>query len=413
MSTAKPSLALAFLLFPVSAACIAGATSSAGETSTPARDARREPGESIIASAPQGMSLNDLGRPFTRDFVRLQGTDGRSIFPHASSPQRTPQHAFEHNVETIDSWEEWAAYAAAWGLGAEAGDARSSRFASYRAVQIAEVYEIDDTTAMANAPRNAVYYPWRIYMGYSYEVVIHGAAQRFHAGVRAALPMFSGSIEDFVGRYELELDARGRGLRPVRGRAIFARTAEQIESSYLPSAGEPVPILVEWRRIPGREGHVERIEWVELREGCAGEPGCEACRTWSFERIEVNFPRRKSDGRAWDADDSPPDTVLTLRVASDHRVSTKLQVYERMWDLDSPVTVPAGESLQLRAIDSDLVADDPMFVLPVEVPSTIEGGRLPFGSGTATAVGRCVDPQARAVSPRRRLPSNARNPRSR
>ncbi len=82
----------------------------------PTREARREPGESVIAPAPQGLSLNDLGRPFTRDFVRLQGTDGRSMFPSASRPQRTPQHAFEHSVETIDSREEWGC--SCGGLGA-------------------------------------------------------------------------------------------------------------------------------------------------------------------------------------------------------------------------------------------------------------------------------------------------------
>ncbi len=268
------------------------------------------------------------------------------------------------------------------------------RFASYRAMQISEVYEIDDTTAMASAPRHAVYYPWRIYMGFSYEVVIHGAADRFHAGVKAALPMFSGSVEDFVGRYELELKARGRGLRPTHGRAIFARTAEALESSYSTSTDEPVPILVEWRRIPGREGHEERIEWVQLREGCAGERGCELCRRWSFDRVEVKFPRRKRDGWAWDADDSPPDTVLTLRAAEDDRVSSKQQTYARTWTLDPPVTVPPGETLLLRAIDSDLMADDPMFVLQEEVSGTIEEGRLVLGSGTAVAVGRCVDPHA-------------------
>jgi hypothetical protein len=374
------------------------------ETSTPTQEPSREPGESIIAPAPRGLSLNDLGRPLTRDFIRLQGPDGRSMFPSAAQPQRTPQHAFEHHVETIDSQEEWAAHAVAWGLGAGVGDAHANRFASYRAVQITEVHEIDDTTAMANAPRHAVYYPWRIYMGFGYEVVFQGSADRFHAGVKAELPVFSGSIEDFTRRHELEWKARGRGLQPIHGRAIFARTTEALEASYAPSANEPVPILVEWRRIPGREGHVEAIDWVELRGGCAGEPGCEVCRSWSFERIEVTFPRRKADGRAWDADDSPPDTVLTLRVDRDHRVSTKQEAYERTWMLDSAVTVSPGESLQLRAIDSDLVADDPMFSLTATVPGTLEGGRLAFGSGTAVATGRCVDPEAATSMPRRRVP---------
>lgn len=404
----KISITLA--LFSIFAACTAASTSPAAETSKPTPEGGREPGESIIAPAPQGLSLNDLGRPFTRDFVRLQGTDGRSLFPAASQPQRTPQHAFEHYVETIDSGEEWAAHAAAWGLGAGVGDARASRFASYRAVQIAEVHEIDDTTVMADAPLYAVYYPWRIYMGFSYEVVIHGDAEHFHAGARAALPMFSGAIEGFAKRYELELEARGRGLHPVHGRAIFAKTADELESSYQASTGEPVPILVEWRRIPGREGHTEKVEWVELREGCAGERGCEVCRSWSFDRIDVSFPRRKSTGHAWDADDSPPDTVLTLQSADDTRVSAKLEAYERTWLLEPPVTVPTGKQLTLRSIDSDLMADDFMLRLSVKVPETTESGRLTFGSGTAVAVGQCVDPFVPRASRSRRSPTRMRIP---
>jgi hypothetical protein len=230
--------------------------------------------------------------------------------------------------------------------------------------------------------------------------------------VKAELPLFSGSIEDFAGRHELEWKARGRGLKPIHDRAIFARTTEALEASYRTSVREPVPILVEWRRVPGREGHVETIEWKQLREGCAGEPGCESCRSWSFDRVEVSFPRRKADGRAWDADDSPPDTVLTLRVDRDHRVSTKQEVYERIWMLDSDVTVPPGESLQLRAIDADLMADDPMFSLSVSVPGMIEGGRLAFGSGTAVVVGRCVDPKAVTAIRSRRTPGRVRIPRS-
>lgn len=399
MHPKKISITLVFLSVP--AACTAASTSPAMETSKPTPDVRREPGESIIAPVPQGLSLNDLGRPFTRDFVRLQGTDGRSLFPAASQPRRTPQHAFEHYVVTIDSGEEWAAHAAAWGLGAGVGDARTSRFASYRAVQIAEVHEIDDTTVMADVPQYAVYYPWRIYMGFSYEVVIHGDAEHFHAGARAALPMVSGAIESFAKRYELDLEARGRGLRPAHGKAIFAKTADEIESRYETSTSEPVPILVEWRRIPGREGHTEKVEWVELREGCAGEPGCEPCRSWSFDRVDVSFPRNKPAGHAWDADDSPPDTVLTLRAADDTRVSTKLEAYERTWRLEPSVTVPTGKTLDLRSIDSDLMADDFMLKLSVKVPATIEGGRLTFGSGTAVAVGQCVDPSV-GLAPRSR-----------
>ncbi len=354
-----------------------------------------ERGETLIAPAPHGMSIDDLGRAFDHDFVRLQGEGGKSLFPQADAPRRSAQHALEHQLEVIDSREKWAAHVSAWTAKAGLDMTSGRRFASYRAVQIDEVFEVDDTTTMAPVPRNAVYYPWRIYTGRSYEIIVEGSEQRFHAVARADFEVFSGDIEAFAGRYDLEWRVVGRGLSPTRPGAIFARTARQIETSYEATRDASVPILVEWRRIPGRQGHTGAVAWVQLREGCPGKRGCEPCRRWSFDRVEVQFPRRKPDGRQWDADGSPPDTVMVLTAGRDRYVSAKRERYARTWVMSSGVKVDVGDRLVLQALDSDLVADDPMFIVDAQVRGTIEAGRLDFGSGAVVAVGHCIEPDGK------------------
>lgn len=366
---------------------------SSAESSPPAssNEDRRGPGDSFIASAAPGISLNDLGRPFTQDFQRFQGSDGRSLFPKAGPILRTPQHLFEHDVDTIDTVEELAANAGAWGIRVASDEGRTNRYASLRVLEIDDVREIDDTTPMQRAPQGAVYYPWRIYMGRSYEVVLEGTSERFHAGVRASLLGFTGNISGFAAEHELTQTVRGRGLAPRNDRAIFARTTREIESHYRSTIDEPVPILVEWRRIPGRRADARPIQWTELRRDCAGEPGCEPCERWSFDRIEVSIPGQKSNGAPWDADDSAPDVVLSLRAAGDERTSSKWAAYQHSWRLDPAVVVDANVRLRLRAIDKDLMSDDPIFALNAKPGGTLKGGRLDFGAGSAVAFGRCTD----------------------
>lgn len=388
------------------AACSGNSTATSRSAATsPSRDAtkRRGPGASFLASAPPGMSLNDLGRPFTADFRRLQGPDGQGLFPKAGPAMRTPQHVFEHDVDTIESEEELAANAGAWNIGLSHDERRSNRYASLRVLEIDDVHEIDDTTAMKRAPRDAEYYPWRIYMGRSYEVVLEGTSESFNAGVRADLLAFSGDITNFADDNELRHTVLARGLAPRNDRAIFSRTTTEIEARYRATVDEPVPIIVEWRRIPGRKGQLHPIEWLELRKGCAGDTGCEPCHRWRFERVEVGIPARKRDGRAWDADGSTPDVVLTLRAAGDIRTSTLEASYRRSWTLSPAVTVDAGTLIQLRAIDKDLMADDPIFTLSARPTGTLRGGTLEFGSGSATAFATCIDGGGTTPGRRRRL----------
>ncbi len=182
----------------------------------------------VRASAPMGMSLNDLGRPFDASFGRLQGPDGASLFPKAQPIPVTPQNAMKHDVVLVRDTQTFQAHASVWGFEARAGASNSQRFASYRAMIVREVHEVDDTTAMRRAPKTAVYYPARIYYGHVYEAVFSGSESNFNAGVAASLGAFSGGIEDFARQHDLKVNTSARGLTPKDGKAIFARSEEEI-----------------------------------------------------------------------------------------------------------------------------------------------------------------------------------------
>jgi hypothetical protein len=352
------------------------------------------PGESMVAAAPRGLSLNDLGRPYTADFVRLQGAGGQTLFPHARAPQRSPQGSMEHYFVVADSEQTLAASASAWGLGGNMDMHAGRRYASYRAVQIKEVYEVDDTTAMRMSPPHAIYYPWRIYLGHSYEMLYEGDVDQFNVGVQANFLAWKAGVKEFASEYHLKLRSVGHGLQPRTDNAIFARTQEEIEKFYATSS-EPVPILVEWREIPGRRGRERTITWNEPRQDCAGQRGCRPCKVWAFDYVEWTIQPRKPTGNAWDADDSPPDVVLTLRArGSSGRTSPKRETYKVEWTLDPPLRVEPGTPVSLRGSDQDWVENDPIASLHTTVQEFHEhDGRVAkvlFDGGDAYMLGRCI-----------------------
>ena len=382
------------------------ATSGQSAAATPPRDPPKPrtptrtrprptppPGKAFIAAAPQGMSLNDLGKPYTADFVRLQGKEGQSLFPSASRPRATEQGRVDHAFVFADSQMKLGANASGWGVSLEAGMATSQRYGSYRAMQIKKVHEIDDTTDPRPTPAHAVYYPWRIYVGHSYEMLFSGSADTFHVGVQATMPFFSGGIEEFSSRYNLQGRFVGHGLKPKTAGAIFATTPEAIMANY-ETSGKPVPILVEWREIPGRRGRQGKIEWSRAKENCAGQKGCEPCAEWEFTELEWTIPTRKTNGAAWDFDESPPDVVVVLTPAGgDPRVSPKMETYKFKWKLTPPLRATANTMVAAAAKDADTVSgNDTIPGSTATVAEFLEGGHLRFGSGSASMRGRCVSP---------------------
>jgi hypothetical protein len=354
------------------------------------------PGESFIAAAPRGFTTNDLGRPFTADFRRLQGDDGKSLLPHAGAPTQSHQGYMEHSFIAAESKRDISAHASAWGLAGGAQAREIQRYASYRAVQIRDVYEINDATPFRDIPTAAVYYPWRVYTGHSYEMLFEGSEEVFTTDVRAQMAVWSLGVKNFAAKYQLAHRSVGIGLKPRTPDAIFARTQEEIEKAY-ETMDEPVVILVEWREIPGRKGNVAEIKWHEPRIGCAGQPGCQACQEWAFDYVEWNSPRT-NNGDSWDLDGSAPDVILSL---IDHdgttRISSEQEVYKFKWKLEPSFRVKSGKYVILMGVDKDLTGNgDDIDRLRTRIQDyhDVEGGtsRVTFGNGSAFMSGTCIRP---------------------
>lgn len=237
-------------------------------------------------------------------------------------------------------------------------------------------------------------------MGRSYEVLIEGDADDFHAGARAELQLISAGIEGFVKKYNLTLRAVGHGLRPSHGKAIFAKTQEQIEESYTAENEMLVPILVEWREIPGRRGSNREIEWASLRAGCPGQQGCEPCESWVLDYVEWQLPAVDTAGRQWDELSGVPDAVLTLRTKN-HEISSPMkETHGFRWKLERPIEVKTGETIHIAAVDVDETEEEFIGSQRFKFDPTYDGQeshvRVSSKDGAAFVLGTCSRPSPSA-----------------
>lgn len=220
----------------------------------------------MLALAPMGISEAQLGRPLDAHFEAFAGQDGERLFPRGQI-RKQGLHQMEHSITAMESRRSWEANigvsAAVWGVSASGGQGSTKRFASYRASQLVESREIDDATEMRPPPPNAVWYVSRLFYGRSYELVFSGDARTFNAAVRARLYFATGGVKMFSETNKIEVKAQGRGLEPANGEAIFATNADEIQKGYR-QAGEPVPVMVEYRTIPRAcVPDDEPIPWLE------------------------------------------------------------------------------------------------------------------------------------------------------
>jgi hypothetical protein len=253
----------------------------------------------IVAPAPPGLTAADLGRPVDARFRPMSGTEGASLFEAAEVHTEIVDefHASLHAIESS-----FALHAAieAWSvsLGIDADSVTEKRFASYSATQLREVLALDETVSLRPPPADAAFYVARIWRGHSYEAVFHGDKRDFHAGVKAELAgVGSIDIAAFAAEHHLELSVHAKGLAPKDGSAIFAKTPEEIAEHYEAAVDDPVPILVEYRDIPGVEaGTGEVIGWLEPR-----------LATLRFERIRIYATGAKT----WIGADAPARWTMT------------------------------------------------------------------------------------------------------
>lgn len=353
--------------------------------------ARHAQGEqhNVLASAPVGFSIYHIGKPHDAGFRLLPGGESRSLFKKRDV-RPSPQGKLTLNAYEITDDETLAANASAWGIvsaGLEVSGKRT--FVTRRLALVDDVLELDETSKMFKAPDGAVYYPWRVYRGRSFEVVCSGSSSVITSSFKAELLVAQGSVMQFAKEAQVDCEAVGHGIKIDGKNAVFAGSLEEIEERF--RDGPTVPILVEWRLIPGRKG--KSSQPPRLREGCAGSEGCKPCESWEFSRYNWQVPRTKPDSNDWDGDGSPPEVVLSIRTMDGvHMSSPEQSTYSVDWTFDAPLSVNAGETVVVTAVDKDVLADDPMATFNAKVPQFLERGALRVGHG-ATLIGKCVGPR--------------------
>lgn len=207
------------------------------------------PGHPIRATAPR-VGPDDLGRAYDAGFSPLRGS--RAIEVESTALVVREVVETEHGYSVVQEEEELLANAGVWGLG-RAGVSRTSgrMHAYFRAAQIRRVVELPlDATMSAHPPPEARYYLAAIYYGHLYEMRFSGTNDTIRAGLSAIFPGGSVDAGGGVSQSGVEFHARGIGLTPVDGRAIFASSDSEISQMYR-ADGEPQPIFVAYARIPG------------------------------------------------------------------------------------------------------------------------------------------------------------------
>jgi hypothetical protein len=222
----------------------------------------------IAAIAPLGMTEAALGRPYSARFEPLIGKEARSAFPTAKAPRKVVVSAWQHQFLTFDSSMQLRANARALTVTGSAALAKNSRVVVWRAVQLTHAIEIDDTTEPRPVGSEGAFYVRKIYFGRVYDVVISGTEESFTAGVRAELLAYGGGVDALKKKYNLRVEISARGLQP-KAMAVFAQDAEEVRAAYVEdptyNSGKPVPVLVEFRRLPGAA--VEEDAPIDWKEG--------------------------------------------------------------------------------------------------------------------------------------------------
>ena len=232
---------------PLAPVAAASPPRPASASIVPAAEVPAGPGWSLITTAPDGISADDLGRTFDSSFQPLAGSG--ALFKR-KDPEKYPE--FRHSVSLVQDRITLAATVRTWGLTSDA--CRDRRLASYRAEQITEIHAVDDMVPPQKAPASATYYLAKVFYGRSFEVRLSGDEKQFHSGLAGTFlsGKLEGGLKTFAEKNRLEFSTVGRGLRPKSGTALFAKQPSEIEENYTVEGSAAVPVEVEYRLIPGR-----------------------------------------------------------------------------------------------------------------------------------------------------------------
>lgn len=224
-------------------------------------------GETVQASV-EAINEADLGRPYNGAFAPITGKDARPLFPAAKAPRKTLVNEWRSDFVEVDNLQTLRANARAWGIADGAIDASTDkRFLVFRVRVVEHVLEVDDTTEprVIDAASGATFYVRKIYFGRMYEIVLSGSRSDLSASVVSKIKLLPAKfgVGLATSQFKLNVVQKAKGLKPTSD-AVFARTVDEIKTAYQnKDMGPPVPILVEYRRIPGVKAEpLEPIDWT-------------------------------------------------------------------------------------------------------------------------------------------------------
>jgi len=148
---------------------------------------------------------------------------------------------------------------------------------------IRRVLTFESHEAPAALPPSARYYLSAILYGHMYEIHFHGSRDTLEAGLSAIFPAGRFSAEARRSTSGIRYGVNMRGLEPTTPDAIFA-TESQVSERFRPT-GEPEPILVAYRPIPGAQQMAEARGPV----------------FYEIAVSEAQVRDSKANGRNWDA----------------------------------------------------------------------------------------------------------------
>lgn len=255
----------------------------------------------VFASAPSTLSTADLGRPCDEKFRLLRGATGAPLYARKVGIPGGANQLAVHFLEASDT-RGLEANAEGWGiLEGDIGRARSRRFLVYRAAEQTDVLEVNDTAyPYRQPPPGATWYIASIFVGRSWEIVVSGDQQSFHAGIKAKLMRYGGGLSTFEDRTSITWSVRGRGLEPNGPEsAVFAHTPEAILSAYRRSA--PIPIYVEYRNLKAVPPS-DHLEWTDAPapDDVRVDRAAVSCGCVAGHNIALSCRARNLGGRSMD-----------------------------------------------------------------------------------------------------------------
>lgn len=223
-----------------------------------------------------GIDESDLGAVFTSDLKRVHGAP--NLF-EAKAPRRAARDEMQHFVLKLRQRTQLDAGFNYLFIKAGTNQRVERDYEIVRAMQIKEVVRVDESARMRRPAEEAVFYLAEIHKGASFDLLIEGDHAVMGKQLDITLAKGAGALADVNESSKYRMKAFGLGLRDITGDGIFAMTPEQIAQRY--RTGDPVPVQLVFRTIPGRT--------YEPREIVVPEPVID----------EPLFSLDENEGRIW------------------------------------------------------------------------------------------------------------------